>query len=68
MKESDQNALVKHFNEVSDELGDYMFGVGGIQKAEFQMFMTDFAESELKKLLISVTEAQVLEINGEYSK
>ena len=48
LNETDQNALVSHFNEVSDEFGDFMFGVNGIQKAEFTMFMTDYAESELK--------------------
>ena len=32
LSESDQNALVKHFNEVSTEFGDKMFGIGGIQK------------------------------------
>ena len=68
LKESDQKALIKHFNEVSEDFGDYLFGVDGIQKAEFQMFMTDYGEAELKTLLSAVAEAQVLEINGEYSK
>ena len=48
LNDTDQNALVSHFNEVSDEFGDFMFGVNGILKAEFMMFMTDFGESELK--------------------
>ena len=30
LKESDQKALIKHFNEVSEEFGDYLFGVDGI--------------------------------------
>ena len=68
LKESDKKALIKHFNEVSEDFGDYLFGVDGIQKAEFQMFMTDYAEEELKTLFSAVAEAQVLEINGEYSK
>ena len=48
LNDTDQNALVSHFNEVSDEFGDFMFGVNGILKAEFMMYMTDYAESELK--------------------
>ena len=48
LNDTDQNALFSHFNEVSDEFGDFMFGVNGSQKAEFMMFMTDYAESELK--------------------
>ena len=31
LKESDQRALIKHFNEVSEDFGDYLFGVDGIQ-------------------------------------
>ena len=30
LKKSDQKALIKHFNEVSEEFGDYLFGVEGI--------------------------------------
>ena len=30
LNNADQIALVTHFNEVSDEFGDYMFGIEGI--------------------------------------
>ena len=67
MHRVEQENLVKHFNNVSDEFGDYLFSVDGIEKAEFMMFLTNFTEVELKTLMTTVVEARVLEINGEYS-
>ena len=64
---SDKKALIHHFNGVSAQFGDYMFGIDGAKKSEFQMYMTEFNEPELKILLVAVAEAQLLEIRGEYS-
>ena len=64
---SDKKALIHHFNGVSAKFGDYMFGIDGVKKAEFHMYMTEFNEPELKILLVAVAEAQLLEIRGEYN-
>ena len=64
---SDKKALIHHFNGVAGIFGNYMFGIGGMTKSEFQMYMTQFNEPELKILLVAVAEAQLLEIRGEYS-
>ena len=45
---SDKKALIYHFNGVAAQFGDYMFGIDGAKKSEFQMYMTEFNELELK--------------------